>query len=47
MTQDLDIVAEIEPCSQFNIRATEEMCRFLIISYHDACFNRSDGFDIV
>lgn len=46
ITQDLVIVTE-SLTTVDAVRTTEAMCRFLIISYHDAYFFRSSGFDLV
>lgn len=34
-------------CDLDKVRATEEMVRFLIISYHDGYFFQHEGFDMV
>jgi hypothetical protein len=41
--QDLHIVDE-HPLPVLNIRSLEEMCRFVIISYHDGFFFKDEGF---
>ncbi len=44
--QEIKIVND-KPVSVYTIRSIEEICRFLIISYHDAFFLKSLGYSSV
>lgn len=44
--QELTILQPQSFCDVSAVRTNEEMCRFLIIAYHDSYFYQSSSFDL-